>query len=279
MADKPKKEEPEAPAEVTPEAPVAEEPKEEPKAEPPVEEPAAEPQAEEPEPPEPELESEEPELTPRQQERVKEAKERGMDPLKIERLITNMTRPKQADEPSQKPEIDYSTELDADEEVVKTLEADRKQYGDRERNAGLEMAKNIQFHTRLEVDAPRVEQKYSFLDKNSSDFDPVRANAMNMLYLNTVGYSPGNPDRGAPESVVNPNVRYYDFVEAQMEFAEALMAERSVRSTRNIAKQAAETGLRPDGSSAKGLDLSKAPKDMSNEELNAALKIVVPLTK
>jgi len=54
-----------------------------------------------------------------------------------------------------------------------------------------------------------------------------------------------------------------------MELADRTAATKTQKSAKNIAKQAAQTGLRPDGSKAKRLDLSKAPEQMSDEELDA----------
>lgn len=202
---------------------------------------------------------------------VPEEKPSRREQLRIQSLLKKYGRP--PEQPLQpKDGLNYEQSLDADPEVIKKLEADREAYGRAQHNAGLEQAKTIQFHTRLEVDAPRVESKYKFLDSNDKEnFDPIRADAMNSLYLQSVGYDAGDPSRGIPESVQNPNVRYADFVEAQMEFAEALLADKQARTTQNIAKQAASTGLRPDGSSAKRLNLNQEPENMTDEELDASL--------
>jgi hypothetical protein len=193
--------------------------------------------------------------------------------LRIQTLLAKYGPPQERrnPQPSQpNGALNYQEALDADPEVIRQLEADRQAVSQQQYNAGFEQAKTIQFHTRLEIDAPRVEGKYKFLDPHDREnFDPVRADAMNELYIKSVGYDPGDPQRGIPESVANPNVRYADFVEAQMEFAERLMADRQNQSTKNIAKQAATTGLRPDGSSAKRLNLNKLPQDMTIDELYA----------
>lgn len=214
---------------------------------------------------------EEPEAEQPKEEEQKPPSRR--ETLRIQQLLKKYKDTSQT--PQQPPiqnQLDYNQALDADPEVIKQLETDRQATSQQSYNLGLEQAKAIQFHTRLEIDAPRVESKYEFLDKSSNNFDPVRASALNELYLNQVGYSPGDPQRGIPETVANPNIRYSDFVEAQMEFAEALMRERNTRTVSNVAKQAAQTGLRPDGSSAKALNLNKPPSQMSDEELDAFLK-------
>jgi hypothetical protein len=188
--------------------------------------------------------------------------------LRIQQILEKRAQNSQPSQPVNP--MDYREALDADPETVRQLEEDRQRLGQYQYNQGLEQAKTIQFHTRLELDAPRVEEKYKFLDsRDRENFDPVRAEALNNLYLDAVGYNPGDLRRGIPESVANPSIRYADFVEAQMEFAEALMAEHKVRTTQNIAKQTAQTGLRPDGSSAKRLNLNQPMENMTDEELEA----------
>lgn len=197
-----------------------------------------------------------------------EPKPSRRESLRIQQLIDKMKQQAPAPKPQAQRQdaLDYANALDADPEVIRQLEADRQAASDASYSAGLEQNKSILFHTRLEIDAPRVEAKYKFLDPSDKEsFDPVRANAMNQLYLNASGY---DADSG---TVLNPNIRYAEFVEAQMEFAEALLADKQVRTTKNIVKQTAQTGLRPDGSSAKRLNLNQSEKTMSLEELYAAI--------
>jgi hypothetical protein len=184
--------------------------------------------------------------------------------LRIQQLLEKLKQ--QPEAPKVTPGgMDFSTALNADPEVVKQLEDDRTAVAQAQYNAGLEQAKSIQFHTRLEIDAPRVEAKYPQLDKESPTFQPVVANAINQWYLNTVGYDPKT------DSVVNPSVRYADFVEGIMELADEVAGEKTATATKNIAKQAAQTGIRPGGGRTKGLDLTKAPQDMTDEELRAVI--------
>lgn len=235
-----------------------------------------EPQEEETKESEEEVETPEKE-EPQPEEKPKEDKPSRRESLRIQQLIARHNRETRKEE--QPKGLDYKEALDADPEVIERLEADRKAASESSYNQGLEQAKTIQFHTRLEVDAPRVEDKYKFLNpRDKENFDSVRADAMNSLYLQSVGYDPGDPSKGIPESVQNPNIRYADFVEAQMEFAEALMAEKSQRSSENIAKQVAQTGLRPDGSASKGLNLdpNRDPGEMSDEELDAMINRTMP---
>lgn len=218
----------------------------------------------------PQVPEEKPEVPETNEERPPSRRET----LRIQHLLKKYGPPPERPAPSnQRPDaLNYDEALDADPEVIRRLEADREATGQRQYNAGLEQAKTIQFETRLDVDAPQVESKYKFLNpSDKQNFDPVRADAMNTLYLDTVGYDAGDAQRGIPPSVQNPNIRYRDFVEAQMEFAEALMADRVTETVKEVGKQASQTGLRPDGSSAKRMNLNKDPSEMSLEELYASI--------
>lgn len=249
------------------------EPKEEKPSEPPKEEPK-EPKEEKEQEPEAAVEAppatEEEEPTPEEEPEQKKPSRR--ESLRIQQLISKFKQ-QSPQQPSPPEGLDYEKELDADPEVINKLKADRDSAAQSSYTQGLDQAKYLQWDTLLKMDAPNVESKYKFLNpRDKENFDKVRADAMNSLYLQATGYDDGDPDKGIAPSVQNPNIRYADFVEAQMEFAEALMAEQQQRSAKNIATQAANTGLRPDGGSAKPLDLSKHPKDMTDAELKAAVE-------
>ncbi len=203
--------------------------------------------------PEPE-EVEEPKLSPRAEKRIEQ--------LKIKSLIADLKQKSQP-QPNIKPGLDYRETLEADPEVLDRFEQDRTDYGQQNYQAGLEQAKSIQFHTRLEIDAPKIESKYPVLNKDSEDFNPSVADALNEMYLSSVGY---DKETG---QVANPGIRYADYIEGMMELVERTAATKTQKSTKNIARQAAQTGLRPDGSKAKRLDLNKAPEQMTDEELDA----------
>lgn len=121
------------------------------------------------------------------------------------------------------------------------------------------------FETRLEVDAPRVESKYPQLDKSSDEFDPVLADAINRMYLSFVGYNPQS------RSVRTSDIRYAEFVEANFELAEQIAGRKLERTTTNLKKQVAKTGIRPGGGATKRLNLNKAPSEMTDEELDAVI--------
>lgn len=185
---------------------------------------------------------------------------------RLEKLEGLVERLKKEETPTKKPEgINYRDMIQADDEVYSQLETKSQEYGQTQYNAGLEQAKSIQFHTRLEIDAPKVESRYPIFDKESPEFNPVVANSINQWYLASVGYDPKT------DTVANGKVRYSEFVEGIMELADNMAGQKSVKTTQNIAKQAATTGLRPDGSSAKRLDLTKAPEQMTDDELKAVI--------
>jgi hypothetical protein len=177
-------------------------------------------------------------------------------------------QPQQPQTPAKQPgAMDYKEALDTDDETIKQLEADREQFGKTQYNAGLEQAKSIMFHTRLEVDAPRIEAKYPFLDKNSDKFKPEAAQDVNTLYLTLSGYDPKTG------SVENPNLRYGAFVDTIFSLAQDIASDEAREITKNVKSQAAKTGLRPGANSAKPtLNLNKAPQEMTDEELKEKLK-------
>lgn len=190
--------------------------------------------------------------------------------MRIRQLLEKYGDP---EKPTEKPKasgIDYEKELDADEDTKKKLNEDRQQAADAGYDRGLEQAKSIQFHTRLEIDAPRVEEKYPQLDKNSSEFKPEAANDVNTFYLNLVGYN------AKDKTVKNADIRYGDFVEAIFTLANDLAHREAQEITKEVKRKAAQTGLRPDGSSGKKLNLNQEPGAMSDEELDAYLAQAIP---
>lgn len=120
------------------------------------------------------------------------------------------------------------------------------------------------FATRLEIDAPRVNSRYTILDKESDDFNPGIAGFVNRMYLNSVGYDP------MTGLVNDTDLRYGEFVDALMDALDLMSTSKVADSTKNVAGQAARTGIRPGGSrtpSYKGSD----PKKMTDEQLDAKI--------
>lgn len=202
---------------------------------------------------EPEDEPEERPISRREQLRIQDllSRERSEDP-----------KPKARED-----RIDYRKEFSVEDDDAQRLERDRSASEEYYYQQGLEQAKSLKFHTRLEVDAPLVAQRYGILDKNNEEqFHPAVANSLNQFYLSMVGFDKKT------DTVQNPELRYSEFTDAIFELAEEIANTKTATSTRAVKDQAAKTGLRPDGSAAKKLDLNKAPQDMTDEELEAYIK-------
>lgn len=247
-----------------------EEPKEEPKEE--VKEESKEEAQAEPETPpeEPTEEPEESSQTPEPKEKKPSRRaQKRIDELAVRNYINQLKSDTQPLTPKQREDaLNYGEELDADPEVIQRLEADRDAERQNVFSQVSEQMKFNQFHTNLRIDAPQVENKYSFLNpKDKANFQEDIAAMLNQEYLTLVGYDDKN------KTVQNPNLSYADFIEARVQVGNAIASRKTSQSAKNIAKQAANTGLRPDGSAAKGLDLSKHPKDMTKEELDQAAKL------
>lgn len=190
--------------------------------------------------------------------------------MRVRQLLEKYGNPEKPVEKPKASGLDYDKELDADDDTKKKLTADRQSAADVGFDRGLEQAKSIQFLTRLEIDAPRVEAKYPQLDKNSTEFKADAANDVNTLYLTLVGFD------SKTQGVQNSNIRYADFVETIFSLVGDLADKKAQEQTKTIKRQAAQTGLRPDGSAGKKLNLNQAPHDMSDEELDAYLKQAIP---
>lgn len=173
------------------------------------------------------------------------------------------------EQPTQ-PGMDYSQALEADPATVQQLEADRQAYGKTQFEQGsaqaLKQAETIEWRTMLHIDAPQIESKYSFLNpKDEKNFNPAAADALNKMYLGAAGYD------DTTKQVANPNIRYADYIDSIMELADELAENKATATTKNIAKQAAKTGIRPDGSTVKRLNLNQAPDKMTDEELDTII--------
>jgi hypothetical protein len=209
---------------------------------------------------------------PQEQETVaEEAKEEPAPPsrretLRIQNLLKKYGPPPERPQtaPSQQG-LNYQEALDADPEVIQRLEADRQATGQSQYNEGLKRAEYLNWNTTLKIDAPNVERKYPVLDPNSPEFHPAAADAINQWYLNMSGFDTET------QTVNNPNIGYADFVEGFMELVQETAGQKNAQTVKNVAKQAASTGLRPDGSSAKRMDLTKDPSKMTMEELYASI--------
>jgi len=198
------------------------------------------------------------------EEPVEERPPSRRESLRIQKLIEKM-RESRTDNPLPKFNgLDYGQTLDADQEVITKLDEDRQAYGNQAYREGLEEAKSIQFTTRLEIDAPKVMDKHPELNPDDKEkFNPALSDALNQWYLNMSGYDT-NTGR-----VANNNIRYAEFIDSVWELGNEIAGQKIEKSVKNVAKQAAATGLRPDGSSSKRLNLNQDVSTMSDEELEA----------
>jgi hypothetical protein len=191
-------------------------------------------------------------------EEEEERKPSRREQLRIQQLLSKMKE----DEPSPKKaqKAEDTTVFDEDDS-----ESDAKYQKDLD-----SVYRFSKFETRLEVDAPRVEAKYSQLDKDSDDFNPVLADTINRMYLSFVGFDPKN------RSVRTADIRYAEYVESVYELASEIAGETVERTTTNLRKQASKTGVRPGGGAPKRLNLNKAPSEMTDEELEAVINSAIP---
>lgn len=147
------------------------------------------------------------------------------------------------------------------------------QYGQQMFNQGLSQAQMMQnantFATRIEIDMPKVAQKYDILDQNSDSFDPGITALLNEEYLRIVGYDPNSG------MVQRPDIRYDEYIDTQMEKAERLNSIRRVDSQKNLARQASQTGVRPSGVAKEyqGDDPRKMSTKQLEQAINASLGI------
>lgn len=134
---------------------------------------------------------------------------------------------------------------------------------------GLSQAQQLQnanmFSTRLEIDTPQVMSKHTFLDPKANDFNPSVADMVNRMYLNLVGFNPSNG------TVANPNIRYSEFVDGYMESVDVLASQNRAESSQNIAKQVANSGMRPSGVANTEYQ-GNNPKKMSDKQLDEIIK-------
>ena len=182
--------------------------------------------------------------------------------LRINDLLKKYGPPPEAPRTEPLQRMDYEQTLDADPEVVRQLEADRQAaaqqaylQGQQASNQRLEYN---QFYNNIRFDLPLVSDKLSKLD-------PEDVKSIDEEYMAITGANPQTM------TVRNSNIGYAEFVEARLEQAERLAAKMNLQTVKNVTRQAATTGLRPDGSSAKRLNLNQSEKTMSLEELYAAI--------
>lgn len=188
-------------------------------------------------------ETTEQELSPRQQKRVEQLKQSKLDSI-LDRVTQGRTQGS-----AYKP-LDYKETIDADDKVIDQLSNDREQYAtDLQRQTNERLTTEL-WKRDIKSDLALVRDK---LDK----LDPSDARAIDKEYLLYSGYDPEN------NRVLNPTISYAEFVEAQIERAHKIAANLNIQTQQNVAKQVAQTGLRPTGGTSKATKISSAD-DIAN---------------
>lgn len=201
---------------------------------------------------------------------VEEPQPSRREQLRVQKLLQKYGTPPDIKAPKVEGTLDYNQALEADEETIRKFEADRQYASDAAFREGLQQSQLREWERDIKYELPLVKQQFKFLDPNDKEnYNKVAEEALNEKYLRFVGFRPATDT--TPASVMYPDVSYLEFVESEMEFAEELANQKVAQTTKNIARQAAKTGLRPDGSRAKSLNLNKAPEKMSDEELDAII--------
>lgn len=190
-----------------------------------------------------EEEATEEELSPRQQKRVEQLKQSKLDSI-LDRVTQGKTQIS-----TYKP-LDYKETIDADPQVIEQLSKDRSSAVEDAVTQNQEYIKTELWKRDIKTDLSLVKDK---LDR----LDPSDARAIDKEYLLYSGY---DPETGR---VANPTIGYAEFVEAQIDRANKIASNLNVRTQQNVAKQAAQTGLRPTSGASKAIKISSAD-DIAN---------------
>lgn len=183
-----------------------------------------------------------------------------------------------ASQPVEVQPINFRELIDAPDEVFAQLESAVEEYGKQFTQPAPQPQQTsdaqfdtLRWETNLKIDTPKVLSKFSKINPDDKEnFDPIVADSLNQEYLQTVGFD----ERTG--LVANPNISYSDFIEARFELANLLADEKTETTKKNVVKQAAATGLRPDGSQSKRLNLNQAAENMTDEELDAIIAQGIP---
>lgn len=138
-----------------------------------------------------------------------------------------------------------------------------REYGDQRYNEALQQAKAIEFKLGLKVEAPIVAQKYDDLNPKSENFDQGRREFIDELYLKSVGYD----ERTG--MVQRTDIGYEEFVDGFMTAVNKSASVIAADSSKNLAKQVSQTGIRPN-SVSKQTYQGDDPKKMTLEQLQQA---------
>jgi hypothetical protein len=211
---------------------------------------------------EPEEEPEEVEPEPEEPAPVSHRENKRIQDLTRKLAESNRTQPSQPQPSSQ-----IIGEGDYDLDQINQLARD---HGDARYNEALERSRAIEFKLGLKVEAPIVAQKYDELNPKSDNFDLGRREFIDELYLKSTGY---NEKTG---TVQRTDIGYEEFVDGIMDMVDRSASAKSADTTKNLAKQASQTGIRPNSVAKKtyqGTDPKKMTDDQLRQAINASLGI------
>lgn len=143
---------------------------------------------------------------------------------------------------------------DGGEYDPKQLEDDRNQFANSKMaegyQRGLSQGTTRQvlenFETKLDIDKDKVAAKWKALDNDPDNalYDDQLEQSLVQQYVAFTGME---KDAQGRLSIQRPNVRFKDFVDAQMLNMERYASSKHTQSSENVHRQAANTGLRPNG--------------------------------
>lgn len=136
---------------------------------------------------------------------------------------------------------------DGEEFDTKALEEDRRIVSDNSRAEGLQQGlrqgtnqmANELWVDRFEADAERVLTRYKDLEDDSK----LEATMVQRY----IAYTGMQKDGNGRVSIQRPNVRFKDFVEAEMQNLENYATRHRETTEKNLTRQASRTGVRPNG--------------------------------
>ena len=185
-------------------------------------------------------------LSRRQEKRVEQVEAQAKE-YKLNKILDRVQAVKQS---QPKKPLDYKDVMNAPDELVGRLDKDRQDYGDQKYNEGLERVKLSEWKTNIRLDLPIVKEQMDKLDTED-------ARAIDREYLIYSGFDPET------NTVRNSDISYADFVSGRIEQAKRLAQSLAVKSQKNITKQAAQTGIRPDGGAVRSKTIT-SPEDIAN---------------
>jgi len=143
---------------------------------------------------------------------------------------------------------------DGDELTPAQIEEDRTKIADSKFAEGLSRgfsqgttrATLENFETKLDIDKDRVAAKWNALDPDPENpaYNPKLEQHLVRQYIAFTGME---KDAQGRITISRPNVRFRDFVDAEMQNLEDYASARGAQSANNVRSQASKAGIRPTG--------------------------------